>query len=104
MDGAGVGIHSASQTVKQSIYCSSFNTSSNPSECSGFEGNTIKKVTESNYSGLGLFGEIGWQGYEGFYFTISVTAGASVKLSEEDNTQNVINYSNHLDKVGESAL
>ena len=94
--GAGGGMHSISQKTKQKIYCSSF-TSWNPTECSGFEGSYIKKETESNYSGVALIGELGWQGYQGYYFTVSLVGGSSVKLSEEDNSHLVIDDSNHLE-------
>ena len=42
-------------------------------------------------------GDLGWQGNEGYYFTVSLVGGSSVKSSEEDNTRNVIDDSNHLE-------
>ena len=93
--GFGGGTHSISQKTKQKIYCSNY--FSNPTECNGYEGSYIKKETESKYSGLASFGELGWQGYQGYYFTVSLVCGSSVKSSEEDNTRKVIDDSNHLE-------
>ena len=42
-------------------------------------------------------GDLGWQRNEGYYFTVSLVGGSSVKLSEEDNTRKVIDDSNHLE-------
>ena len=87
---------SASQSMTQSVYCFSSSFSSlNPDECSGKEGTTITASTESTYSGLGLWTDLGWQGYDGFYFTIGLKAGSSMKLSEDDKTEEIIDYSNH---------
>ena len=55
----------------------------------------IKKTTESSYTGLGLYGVAGWQGYEGYYFTIGLKLGTSLKSSVNDKTHSVIDYSNH---------
>ena len=94
--GAGGGMLSASQSMKQSWYC--FNSpfqSLNPTECSGKEGTTIKATTESTYSGIGLWADLGWQGYDGYYFTIGAKAGTSMKLSEDDKTNEILDISNH---------
>ena len=94
--GAGAGLLSMSQTMKQTWYCfSSPFTSLNPTECSGKEGTTITATTDSTYSGLGLWADLGWQGYDGFYFTIGATAGTSMKLSEDDKTAEIMDISNH---------
>ena len=87
---------SASQSMKQSWYC--FNSpfqSLNPTECSGKEGTTIKATTESTYSGIGLWADLGWQGYDGYYFTIGAKAGTSMKLSEDDKTDEAIDVYDH---------
>ena len=94
--GAGSGMLSASQSMKQSWYC--FNSpfqSLNPTECSGKEGTTIKATTESTYSGIGLWADLGWQGYDGYYFTIGAKAGTSMKLSEDDKTDEIIDMADH---------
>ena len=94
--GGGGGMLSASQSITQSVYCwSSFFSSLNPSECSGKEGTTISASTDSTYSGLALWGDFGWQGYDGYYFTIGAKGGTSMKLSEDDKTDEIIDYSNH---------
>ena len=98
--GVGAGGYSASQTVEQDIYCSNL-ASLNPTECTGYEGTRIKQTTESELSGSAGFGEIGWQGYDGYYFTIG-SRGGSVSVSEEiDNTDNIIDYSNHKEYAKE---
>jgi hypothetical protein len=84
--GGGGGMLSASQTMKQSVYCySSPFTSYNDAKCTGFEGSRISVTTDSTYSGLALWGDAGWQGYDGYYFTIGAKGGTSMKLSEEDS-------------------
>jgi len=94
--GGGGGMLSASQTMKQRVYCySSPFTSLNEAKCSGFEGSYISVTTDSTYSGLALWGDAGWQGYDGYYFTIGVKAGTSMKLSEDDKTNEIVAYSNH---------
>ena len=55
----------------------------NPSESSGFEGETISKQTISEFSGSVSFGETGWQGYDGYYCTIG-KGGSVLKSSETD--------------------
>ena len=45
---------------------------------------------------MALLGEVGWQGYEGYYFTTSLVFG-SRKVIEEDNSHLVIDDSNHLE-------
>ena len=99
--GIGAGGYSATQTVDQDIYCYSYFTSSNPAECTGFEGTRIKKTTESELSGSAGFGEIGWQGYDGYYFTVG-SRGGSVSVSEEtDKTDDIIDTSNHKEYAKE---
>ena len=94
--GGGGGMLSARQTMKQRVYCySSYFSSLNPSECTGYEGSYISVTTDSTYSGLALWGDAGWQGYDGYYFTIGVKAGTSMKLSEDDKTNEIVTYSNH---------
>ena len=94
--GGGGGMLSASQSLKQSVPCfSSYFSSLNPTECSGKEGTTISASTDSTYSGIALWGDFGWQGYDGYYFTIGVKAGTSMKLSEDDKTNEIVAYSNH---------
>ena len=94
--GAGTGIISTSQSMKQSQYCfSSPFDSLNPAACSGKEGTTITASTDSTYSGIGLWGDFGWQGYDGYYFTIGAKAGTSMKLSEDDKTDEAIDVSDH---------
>ena len=94
--GGGGGMLSASQSLKQSVYCWSSSFSSlNPDECSGKEGTTISASTDSTYSGLALWGDFGWQGYDGYYFTIGAKVGTSMKLSEDDKTAEIMDISNH---------
>ena len=93
--GGGGGFHRVYQMVGQSIFCDSNYKSSNPTECTDYEGSDIKKTTESSYTGLGLYGVAGWQGYEGYYFTIGLKLGTSLKSSVNDKTHSVIDYSNH---------
>ena len=94
--GGGGGMLSASQSITQSVYCFSSSFSSlNPTECSGKEGTRISATTDSTYSGLALWGDFGWQGYDGYYFTIGAKGGTSMKLSEDDKTDEIIDYSNH---------
>ena len=96
--GLGGGIIAINQTVDQSIYCySSFFSTLNPPECSGYEGSTLKHQTISEGSGSVGFGEIGWQGYEGYYFTVGLRGGSVFIESETDNTEKVIDYSD--DKI-----
>ena len=92
--GGGGGAIAINQKVDQSIYCySSFFNILNPSECSGFEGSNLKRQTISEGSGSVGFGEIGWQGYEGYYFTVGLRSGSVFIESETDNTENVIDFS-----------
>ena len=94
--GAGSGIISTSQSMKQSQYCfSSPFDSLNPAACSGKEGTTITASTDSTYSGLGLWADLGWQGYDGYYFTIGAKVGTSMKLSEDDKTDEILDISDH---------
>lgn len=99
--GIGAGGYSASQTVEQDIYCYSYFTSSNPAECSGYEGTRIKQTTESELSGSAGFGEIGWQGYDGYYFTVGARGGSVSVAEETDNTDNIIDTSNHKEYAKE---
>ena len=89
--GGGGGMLSASQTMKQRVYCYT-TTSLNDSKCTGFEGSYISVTTDSTYSGLALWGDFGWQGYDGYYFTIGAKVGTSMKLSEDDKTDEIIDY------------
>ena len=94
--GGGGGMLSASQSMTQSVYCFSSSFSSlNPTECSGKEGTRISATTDSTYSGLALWGDFGWQGYDGYYFTIGAKAGTSMKLSEDDKTDEAIDVYDH---------
>ena len=94
--GGGGGIVSASQSATQNIRCfSGLFESINPTECSGKAGSTVSNSAESTYSGIGLWVDFGWQGYDGYYFTIGVKAGTSMKLSEDDKTNEIVTYSNH---------
>ena len=92
--GGGGGMLSASQSMKQRVYCTSSRASS-VTECSGKESEYVSGSTDSTYSGLALWGDAGWQGYDGYYFTIGVKAGTSMKLSEDDKTNEIVAYSNH---------
>ena len=92
--GGGGGMLSASQSLKQSVYCTS-SKASTVTECSGKEGTYVSGSTDSTYSGIGLWGDFGWQGYDGYYFTIGAKGGTSSKLSEDDKTDNIVAYSNH---------
>ena len=92
--GGGGGMLSASQSLKQTIYCSS-SKAETVTECSGKAGTSISGSTESTYSGIGLWGDFGWQGYDGYYFTIGAKAGTSMKLSEDDKTEEIIDISDH---------
>ena len=80
--GGGGGMLSASQSMKQTLYSSS-------------TGTFTTTTTDSTYSGLGLWTDLGWQGYDGYYFTIGAKVGTSMKLSEDDKTEEIIDYSNH---------
>ena len=93
--GFGGGGFSINQTVNQDFYCFSYLTDLNPPECSGHEGTNLKQQTLSEGSGSAGFGEIGWQGYDGYYFTIGIRAGGVTLSNEVDNTDKVIDYSNH---------
>ena len=94
--GIGGGFIVINQSVNQSIYCySSFFTIINPPECSGYEDSTISKETSSEAFGRVGFGEIGWQGYEGYYFTFGLREGSVFIESENNNTEKVIDYSDH---------
>ena len=93
--GLGGGAISVNQKVSQSTYCNADNTDLNQSECSVFEGDTISKQTISEFSGSVNFGEIGWQGYDGYYFTIGARGGSVSKSSETDNSDNIMDVSNH---------
>ena len=92
--GGGGGMLSASQSLTQSIYCSD-SKAETVTECSGKAGTSISGSTDSTYSGIGLWGDFGWQGYDGYYFTIGAKAGTSMKLSEDDKTNEIVAYSNH---------
>ena len=80
--GAGGGMLSASQSMKQYLYSSS-------------SGTYTTTTTDSTYSGLGLWTDLGWQGYDGYYFTIGARIGTSMKLSEDDKTDEIINVVDH---------
>ena len=74
--GFGGGGISINQTVKQTTY-------------------STTKETASEASGSVSFSEFGWQGYDGYYFTIGTRAG-SINISDEvDNTDKVTDTSNH---------
>jgi len=92
--GVGGGSYEAQQVTKQEEYCSS-SSAYNISECSGFEGSSIKKTTVSKLSGSAGFSEFGWQGYDGYYFTVGVRAGSVNISEEEDNTDKILEVSNH---------
>ena len=81
--GGGGGMLSASQSLKQSVYCTSTRAST-VTECSGKANSYISGSADSTYSGIALWGDFGWQGYDGYYFTIGAKAGTSMKLSEDD--------------------
>ena len=85
---------SASQSLKQSVYCTSTRAST-VTECSGKANSYISGSADSTYSGIGLWGDFGWQGYDGYYFTIGAKAGTSMKLSEDDKTNEILDISNH---------
>jgi len=94
--GGGGGMLSASQSVSQNIKCyDNLLQSFNPTECSGKAYSTISGSTDSTYSGIALWGDFGWQGYDGYYFTIGAKAGTSMKLSEDDKTEEIIDLSDH---------
>ena len=92
--GGGGGMLSASQSLKQSVYCTSSKASS-VAECSGKRYSTISGSTDSTYSGIALWGDFGWQGYDGYYFTIGAKGGTSMKLSEDDKTDEAIDVYDH---------
>ena len=92
--GGGGGMLSASQSLKQSVYCTSTRAST-VTECSGKANSYISGSADSTYSGIGLWGDFGWQGYDGYYFTIGAKAGTSMKLSEDDKTEEIIDLSDH---------
>ena len=92
--GGGGGMLSASQSFKQSGYCSE-RLAATVTECSGKEGEVISGSTSSTYSGIALWGDFGWQGYDGYYFTIGAKAGTSMKLSEDDKTDEAIDVYDH---------
>ena len=92
--GGGGGMLSASQSLKQSVYCTSTRAST-VTECSGKANSYISGSADSTYSGIGLWGDFGWQGYDGYYFTIGAKAGTSMKLSEDDKTDEAIDVYDH---------
>jgi len=92
--GGGGGMLSASQSLKQTIYCSS-SKAETVTECSGKAGTSISGSTDSTYSGIGLWGDFGWQGYDGYYFTIGEKAGISRKLAEDNKTEVAIDVGDH---------
>ena len=51
--------------------------------------------TDSTSSFIPVFLVGGWQGWDGYYFTINLSIGTSIVLDEEDNTNNIPDYSNH---------
>ena len=93
--GLGGGATTGTQTVNQDVYCSSIHTSGNPIECRGFEGTSIQKETKSTYTAGSTWISVGWQGYEGYYFTIGIMAGSDFAINEKDNTDQVIDTANH---------
>tara|TARA_Y100001970_G_scaffold213459_1_gene260886 strand:- start:660 stop:1310 length:651 start_codon:yes stop_codon:yes gene_type:complete len=92
--GGGGGMLSASQSLKQSVYCTSTRAST-VTECSGKANSYISGSADSTYSGLALWGDFGWQGYDGYYFTIGAKGGTSMKLSEDDKTDEAIDVADH---------
>ena len=92
--GGGGGMLSASQSLKQSVYCTSTRAST-VTECSGKANSYISGSADSTYSGIGLWGDFGWQGYDGYYFTIGAKVGTSMKLSEDDKTDEAIDVYDH---------
>ena len=92
--GGGGGMLSASQSLKQSVYCTSTRAST-VTECSGKANSYISGSADSTYSGIGLWGDFGWQGYDGYYFTIGAKAGTSMKLSEDDKTEEILDVLDH---------
>ena len=92
--GGGGGMLSASQSLKQSVYCTSTRAST-VTECSGKANSYISGSADSTYSGIGLWGDFGWQGYDEYYFTIGAKAGTSMKLSEDDKTDEAIDVYDH---------
>ena len=92
--GGGGGMLSASQSLKQSVYCTSTRAST-VTECSGKANSYISGSADSTYSGLALWGDFGWQGYDGYYFTIGAKGGTSMKLSEDDETAEAIDVADH---------
>ena len=94
--GFGVGFAWASQSVNQNVYCYEEPlTYDNPSECAGREGSEIHPQTNSSYSAISIWGTVGWQGYAGYYFTVGYLAGVDYVLSQENNTDHVIDRSNY---------
>ena len=83
--GFGGGIIGINQKVDQSVYCfSSFFNILNPSECLGHEGSNLNQQTISEGSGIVGIGELGWQGYEGYYFTFGLRGGSTFLKYETD--------------------
>ena len=81
--GFGGGGISINQTVKQTTYSNYYD----------YTGTTKETVSEA--SGSVSFSEFGWQGYDGYYFTIGARGG-SINISDEvDNTDKVTDTSNH---------
>lgn len=54
----------------------------------------IDNVQDSTASLGLLFFDGGWQGWDGYYFTVNVLIGGSVTLGETDNTQNFSSANN----------
>ncbi len=90
--GGGGGSFSARQTVDQSITCFTL-TALNPSICTGKEGSTLAQTTTSELSGTAVFGEVGWQGGNGLYFTLGARAGSVSVAEETDRTDEVLDVS-----------
>jgi hypothetical protein len=99
--GIGGGSYTADQKVEQDIYCYQFLVEDNPPECNGNEGNRIDKETESTYTASSAWGTIGWQGHDGFYFTIGLMAGSNFGEEEEDNTDKLIDHDDDIETAKE---
>ena len=101
--GGGSSLVSAKQETSIPEYCSSLLKEENHKDCGD---QTLKWITvknSSSFSGLSFYGEAGWQGYDGYYFTIGLRLGISLALSEDNNTADVPSESSTAKKQWKEA-
>ncbi len=101
--GGGSALTNIEQETSVPEYCSTIDQENNHEDCKGQEGEMIYIRNPSSLSGLSLYGETGWQGYDGYYFTIGLRLGATAAFSEDNNTDDVPEESDTAKKQWEEA-